>query len=419
MEERGELSLTGAKQNTGVWLVKVPKYLSQQWAKGPGRGEVGKLRIAKNQGRMEVSFTLNEALANIHDIGGKSGSGSAPRVHIFVLQSVGGHTLTVSTESSSDKLSLEGIVLLRNININLKDLVDITKQPVSYLKEILKEIGIQNVKGIHKNTWELKPEYRHYQGGEKSSRLPTFMLPSLYIESYTRELDMAKISSVISNKEERYTYLASPEVILQHGKCTNVIASRGKDERYVEGGRRWMGSRSMRNEVWEVFSGKIKIITRPSESCFIATGRNDQNGTLFMREQLVGPFQFYSCTNSFFKGQFWAMYTNFYNNSFPQSLNDLPSKENYKEEILKKETHIHSQPARQSGNMKDFVVLGIVQGKSQRWKDLHASKSPSSELFFRLHPVLPLFVPNDKVLAPLLQLLMRSGTASIAGPYLH
>lgn len=37
-----------------------------------------------------------------------------------------------------------------------------------YLKEILKEIGIQNVKGIHKNTWELKPEYRHYQGEEKS-----------------------------------------------------------------------------------------------------------------------------------------------------------------------------------------------------------------------------------------------------------
>lgn len=51
---------------------------------------------------------------------------------------------------------------------NLKDLVDITKQPVVYLKEILQEIGIQNVKGIHKNTWELKPEYRHYQGEEKS-----------------------------------------------------------------------------------------------------------------------------------------------------------------------------------------------------------------------------------------------------------
>uniref|UniRef100_A0A8C8W941 General transcription factor IIF subunit 2 n=1 Tax=Panthera leo TaxID=9689 RepID=A0A8C8W941_PANLE len=51
---------------------------------------------------------------------------------------------------------------------NLKDLVDITKQLVGYLKEILKEIGVQNVKGIHKNTRELKPEYRQYQREEKS-----------------------------------------------------------------------------------------------------------------------------------------------------------------------------------------------------------------------------------------------------------
>lgn len=79
---------------------------------------------------------------------------------------------------------------------NIKDLVDITKQPVVrlrhrqpkenktkhlielslppppfsqiYLKEILRDIGTYNVKGTHKNTWELKPEYRHYQGEEKS-----------------------------------------------------------------------------------------------------------------------------------------------------------------------------------------------------------------------------------------------------------
>ncbi|XP_041066906.1 general transcription factor IIF subunit 2-like isoform X3 [Carcharodon carcharias] len=51
---------------------------------------------------------------------------------------------------------------------NIKDLVDITKQPVTYLKEILREIGIYNVKGTHKNTWELKPEYRHYQSEDKS-----------------------------------------------------------------------------------------------------------------------------------------------------------------------------------------------------------------------------------------------------------
>ncbi|NXP55576.1 T2FB factor, partial [Heliornis fulica] len=113
MSEKGELDLTGAKQNTGMWLVKVPKYLSQQWSKASGRGEVGKLRIAKNQGRTEVSFTLNEELASISDIGGKPTSVSAPREHPFLLQSVGGQTLTVFTESPVDKLSLEGIVVQR------------------------------------------------------------------------------------------------------------------------------------------------------------------------------------------------------------------------------------------------------------------------------------------------------------------
>ncbi|KAJ3591690.1 hypothetical protein NHX12_006822 [Muraenolepis orangiensis] len=49
---------------------------------------------------------------------------------------------------------------------NIKDLVDITKQPVTYLKEIMREIGVYNAKGPHKSTWELKPEYRHYQSAE-------------------------------------------------------------------------------------------------------------------------------------------------------------------------------------------------------------------------------------------------------------
>uniref|UniRef100_A0A8C5QAF2 General transcription factor IIF subunit 2 n=1 Tax=Leptobrachium leishanense TaxID=445787 RepID=A0A8C5QAF2_9ANUR len=125
--EKGELDLSGAKQNTGVWLVKLPKYLAQQWAKASGRGEVGKLRIAKNQGKTEVSFTLSEELASIQDIGGKAAPSSvtAPREHPFQLQSVGGQTLTVFTESLSgqtddkseirtaDKLAIEGIVVQR------------------------------------------------------------------------------------------------------------------------------------------------------------------------------------------------------------------------------------------------------------------------------------------------------------------
>lgn len=248
MSEKGEVDLTGAKQNTGVWLVKVPKYLSQQWAKASGRGEVGKLRICKkgNQGKPEVSFTLNDELTVIEGIEDKTVS--APREHPFTMQSVGGQMLAVFTESSSDKIALEGVVVqraecraavsesymrLKKLQIeesskpvrlsqqldravtgnykpvanhdynreyekkkkeegkraradkqqvldmlfsafekhqyyNIKDLVDITKQPVIYLKEILRDIGIYNVKGTHKNTWELKPEYRHYQGEEKT-----------------------------------------------------------------------------------------------------------------------------------------------------------------------------------------------------------------------------------------------------------
>uniref|UniRef100_A0A665ULU4 General transcription factor IIF subunit 2 n=1 Tax=Echeneis naucrates TaxID=173247 RepID=A0A665ULU4_ECHNA len=50
---------------------------------------------------------------------------------------------------------------------NIKDLVDITRQPVTYLKEIMREIGTYNSKGAHKSTWELKPEYRHYQSAEE------------------------------------------------------------------------------------------------------------------------------------------------------------------------------------------------------------------------------------------------------------
>ncbi|KAK6309828.1 hypothetical protein J4Q44_G00197090 [Coregonus suidteri] len=211
MSEKTEVDLTGAKQNTGVWLVKVPKYLAQQWAKAPGKGEIGKLKIVKIQGKADVLFTLNEDLTSLSAMGEKAASVRAPRDHPFTMHSVGGQTLAVFTETSADKISLEGIVVQRaecrpavnqnymklkklqievstkpqrlteqmdkavtnnfkpvsNHVANVEYLVVVTKQPVTYLKEILREIGVYNAKGTHKSTWELKPEYRHYQGGEE------------------------------------------------------------------------------------------------------------------------------------------------------------------------------------------------------------------------------------------------------------
>uniref|UniRef100_A0A6M2DRQ1 General transcription factor IIF subunit 2 n=1 Tax=Xenopsylla cheopis TaxID=163159 RepID=A0A6M2DRQ1_XENCH len=50
---------------------------------------------------------------------------------------------------------------------NIRDLVKITRQPVTYLKEILKEVCNYNLKNPHRNMWELKPEYRHYKEDHK------------------------------------------------------------------------------------------------------------------------------------------------------------------------------------------------------------------------------------------------------------
>ncbi|KAL8580933.1 hypothetical protein ACOMHN_039633 [Nucella lapillus] len=52
---------------------------------------------------------------------------------------------------------------------NVKDLVGITKQPIPYLKEILQEICVYNMKAPHKNMWELKPEFRHYKQTDAST----------------------------------------------------------------------------------------------------------------------------------------------------------------------------------------------------------------------------------------------------------
>lgn len=46
---------------------------------------------------------------------------------------------------------------------NIKDLMAGTRQPITYLKEILKEVCSYSMKNPHKNMWELKPEYRHYK----------------------------------------------------------------------------------------------------------------------------------------------------------------------------------------------------------------------------------------------------------------
>ncbi|XP_003445359.1 general transcription factor IIF subunit 2 [Oreochromis niloticus] len=247
MSEKMEVDLSGVKQSKGVWLVKVPKYLSQQWDKAAEKGDVGKITIGKKQGKTEVCFSLIDELTALDAVGENDASLQVPKDHPFTMHTVGGQTMAVFSHSDTDEISLEGMVVHRaecrpvvtdsymklkklqikesvkpqrlsqqleravttifkpvanhDFNVeyekkkktegkmvraerqlvldmlfsafekhqyyNIKALVDITKQPVTYLKEIMREIGTYNSKGAHKSTWELKPEYRHYQSAEE------------------------------------------------------------------------------------------------------------------------------------------------------------------------------------------------------------------------------------------------------------
>ncbi|KAF3695011.1 General transcription factor IIF subunit 2 [Channa argus] len=101
MSDHREVNLTGVKQNKGVWLVKVPKYLSQQWDKATEKGEVGKITIGKKQGKTEVCFSLNEELTALGAVDEINGTLQVPKDHPFNMHTVGGQTLAVFSQSDT------------------------------------------------------------------------------------------------------------------------------------------------------------------------------------------------------------------------------------------------------------------------------------------------------------------------------
>ena len=72
---------------------------------------------------------------------------------------------TVGKATRDDKEKVQEILFAlfeKHQFYNTKDLAQETRQPMAYLKEILKEVCNYSVKPPHRNMWELKPEYRHY-----------------------------------------------------------------------------------------------------------------------------------------------------------------------------------------------------------------------------------------------------------------
>ncbi|KAJ0056364.1 hypothetical protein NL108_006869, partial [Boleophthalmus pectinirostris] len=168
----------------------VPKYLSQQWAKASGRGEVGKIRICKYVMKSPVTFTLNEELTVIEGID----TVAAPREHPFTMQTVGGQTLAVFTETSSgqseersdgsslgsgtgpDKIALEGMVVQRaecrpavsESYMKLKRLQIEESSKPARLSQQLEKIVTSNYKPVANHANNLEYERRKKEEGKRA-----------------------------------------------------------------------------------------------------------------------------------------------------------------------------------------------------------------------------------------------------------
>jgi transcription initiation factor TFIIF subunit beta len=267
-----------AKADTGVWLVKVPKYLAKKWNEAAENSEVGVIRITQSKSsaprpKQEVVFHLNETLARSSKPGEKEEK--VPTEHKFVMTPLGSQAVYILKQpevDSKDNLSIIGKVMQRaecipqqndfnymnlkreeakkfiepkrqiqmanvfmqkthflprstptsfktnqvqakkdvpkrlrkdkekvlDILFNafqkhqfytIKDLVKLTNQPPAYLKDILHEICRYNSKGSHKNTWELKEEYKQGEQGTSNEVIKKTALEKVSSENGSKTND--------------------------------------------------------------------------------------------------------------------------------------------------------------------------------------------------------------------------------------
>uniref|UniRef100_T1IKY7 General transcription factor IIF subunit 2 n=1 Tax=Strigamia maritima TaxID=126957 RepID=T1IKY7_STRMM len=108
--EYGQYTMDCVNASNGVWLVKVPKYISEQWSKSSAP-DVGKLSISKvdaprSGSALDIRFVLNDCLAQNSD------DGPIPKEHEFLMTNNTGQKLYVCSQSG-EKVGFEGRVIER------------------------------------------------------------------------------------------------------------------------------------------------------------------------------------------------------------------------------------------------------------------------------------------------------------------
>ncbi|MCP9257337.1 General transcription factor IIF subunit 2 [Dirofilaria immitis] len=233
----------------GVWLVKVPRYLSEMWEKNVGH-DVGRLVIKTANGKTDLIFKSNTNLLEMnsgHDKEASSSdsllnppSGNSPsvlrsnrigpvKINKQVLRYQVNTVLKQIEKSSQPKRHVKQMekaeVKFKPIAVHaemfsadkdvvrqavfhafekhqyyrLVDLQKLTSQPPGFVKEILTEIAVYNTMPPHKSMWELKPEYRSYH--------LLILLEQYSLKSFLRQLIFPTSSlrwAICARKYHRY-----------------------------------------------------------------------------------------------------------------------------------------------------------------------------------------------------------------------
>jgi len=150
--KKSDKDLDVSNSGRGVWLVKVPKFISDRWQKAPASTEVGKLRIRRTPGsKPDVRITLADNICapvsgiteheKLNLVRNSATSKTIPKEHKFTVSNIALQTLGVFSQTSGDseavppipdKISVEGKVVQRAEcrPIQSKNYMDIKKEAI-------------------------------------------------------------------------------------------------------------------------------------------------------------------------------------------------------------------------------------------------------------------------------------------------
>ncbi|GFS79370.1 general transcription factor IIF subunit 2 [Trichonephila clavipes] len=184
-QKTAERDLDCSNASRGVWLVKVPKYISSLWEKSQPLSEAGRLKIMRNGGKTDITFSLSDEMLKNTDGSVKT---DLPKEHRFVISNIAHQTLAVFGYENEEngKLVLGGHVLQKGECRPLADkrYMDLKRDMI--LKASQPE---RQVKQLSKAVTSFKPISDHKHNGSVLS-------PALFL------LYLSGIKSVIKRKCE-------------------------------------------------------------------------------------------------------------------------------------------------------------------------------------------------------------------------